>query len=332
MPRARRMSASSAPPSVSRPSRAAAAVSRSPDITALRASRTRSRRDRRRLGAVERLPVGRRGHRVADGVEQVAPQRQRRRPVRTGGVRAARRRPAPARRGRHRPPPRSRRRGGGRARRRPSAPGLRAGGGRCGPPTRAARSGGWRRRGGSGDAGGAARRRGARRARARGGTGSRRSPARRSARRGRRRGGRTPRPPAGRTRATNSSVSNDEPTTATRCRTSRVAGAMPPIMLASRACTQRGSLAARRASSFTANGMPRPSAAICSTSSAAGSATWRRTSAAMSSSSERAELELGRRRGGRSGSGASRPACRSIGAGRWVSTMHTRWSRVERAM
>ena len=51
-------------------------------------------------------------------------------------------------------------------------------------------------------------------------------------------------------RATNSSVSNDEPTTATRCSTSRVAGAMPPIMLASRDCTHSGSSAARRASSF----------------------------------------------------------------------------------
>ena len=56
--------------------------------------------------------------------------------------------------------------------------------------------------------------------------------------------------------ATNSSVSNDEPTTATRCSTSRVAGAMPPIMLASSACTHCGSSAARRASSLTANGMP----------------------------------------------------------------------------
>ena len=39
------------------------------------------------VGAVERLPVGRRGHRVADRVQQVAPQREGRRPVGPGGVR-----------------------------------------------------------------------------------------------------------------------------------------------------------------------------------------------------------------------------------------------------
>ena len=114
------MSASSAPPSVSRPSSAAAAVSRSPDITALRASRTRSCRDVARIGAVERLPVGRRGHRVADRVEQVAAQRQRRRPVRRRWRAGGRRRPAPARRGTRRRPPRSRRRAAGTAPRRRS--------------------------------------------------------------------------------------------------------------------------------------------------------------------------------------------------------------------
>ena len=210
---------------------------------------------RRRLGAVERLPVGRRRHRVADRVEQVAAQRQRRRPVRPGGVRAdrvdERQRVAVgadrrlglggAQQVRHGV--------GGRAR--PAA-----GGGRSGPARRPARSAGWRRRGGCGGGGGAARRRGARRARGRGGSGSRRSPARRSAPRGRRRGGRTPRPPAGRTgRRTR------------RCRTTsrrrrRAAAPRGSPARCRRSCWRRapaptaGSLAARRASSLTANGMP----------------------------------------------------------------------------
>ena len=81
LPRASRMSASSAPPSVSRPSRAAAAVSRSPDISGAARQPDPQVAGRRSIGAVERLAVGRRRHRVADGVEQVAPQRQRRRPA-----------------------------------------------------------------------------------------------------------------------------------------------------------------------------------------------------------------------------------------------------------
>ena len=65
--------------------------------------------------------------------------------------------------------------------------------------------------------------------------------------------------------AANPSVSKVVPMMATRCRTSRVAGGMPPIMLTSTSRTQSGSWAARRASSETANGMPAASASICST-------------------------------------------------------------------
>ncbi len=52
------------------------------------------------------------------------------------------------------------------------------------------------------------------------------------------------------------------PTTATRWSTSRVAGSMPVTMLASSAGPSAGSAAARRASSLTANGMPRLSAVM----------------------------------------------------------------------
>ena len=332
LPRASRMSASSAPPSVleavergrrglevARHHRAAGEPDPQPA-------------DGRRVGAVERLAVRRRGHRVADRVQQVAAQRQRGRPVRRRWRAVGPRRPAPARRGRRRPPPRSRRRAAGtarRRRRRPTAsrwwPMRAAEALQLDQPAR-------RRRGGSGAGGAAARRRAARRARGRGGTGSRRSPARRSARRARASRWSNASSSGSPDSATNSSVSNDEPTTATRCSTSRVAGAMPPIMLASSACTHRGSLAARRASSFTANGMPRPSAAICSTSSAVG----------LGDVAARRAPRRRRRRAGRARARSRRAGrCRLwrvsasvsvIGAGRWVSTMHTRWSRVERAM
>ena len=135
LPRARRMSASSAPPSVSRPS--SAAVGR---LEVARHHGAAGEPDaqpphRVRLGAVERLPVRRRRHRVADRVEQVAAQRQRRRPVARRWRAGAPRRPAPARRGRRRPRPRSRPRAGGTARRRRRRR-TGAGGGRCGPPRR----------------------------------------------------------------------------------------------------------------------------------------------------------------------------------------------------
>ena len=89
------------------------------------------------------------------------------------------------------------------------------------------------------------------------------------------------------------------------------------------ACTQRGSLAARRASSFTANGMPRPSAAICSTSSGAGSArggrrAWRR----RRRRADRARVSVAPWRSIRLSRVSAERAL--AGAGRCASTMHTR--------
>ena len=55
-------------------------------MTALRARRTAQPAGRLGRGAVERLAVGRRGHGVADGVEQVGPQCERGRPELAHGV------------------------------------------------------------------------------------------------------------------------------------------------------------------------------------------------------------------------------------------------------
>ena len=153
------------------------------------------------------------------------------------------------------------------------------------------------------------------------------------ARRARRRGGRTPRPPASPDSATNSSVSNDEPTTATRCSTSRVAGAMPPIMLASSACTH-SRLVGRAPGELVDRERDAPAERRDLLEQLGGRVgdVARARASAMSVAAERAELELDRavpvdqalaRLGQRVG---------QSGAGRWASTMHTRSSRVERAM
>ena len=76
-------------------------------------------------------------------------------------------------------------------------------------------------------------------------------------------------------------MSNDEPATATRWSTSRVAGRNRANMLACSAGAQSGPESgsapatgtARRASSVTRNGTPRPSVVTSLTSSAEGSAT-----------------------------------------------------------
>ena len=114
-PRVSRISASSGPPSVSTPSSAAAAVSRSPAISAVRASRTRSRRRRFVVRAVERLPIRGRRHRITERVQQVTAKGERGGPVGARRVRAHCVDERRARRGTRRPRRRSRRRGGGRA-------------------------------------------------------------------------------------------------------------------------------------------------------------------------------------------------------------------------
>ena len=78
-------------------------------------------------------------------------------------------------------------------------------------------------------------------------------------------------------------MSNDEPATATRWSTSRVAGRIRANMLACSACAQSGPVAesglapdmstARRASSVTRKGTPRPRVVTSLTSSAGGSVT-----------------------------------------------------------
>ena len=139
MPRARKMSASSAPPSGSSPSqRRGHRLQVAGHHRALRQADAQAA-GRLGRGAVERLAVGRCGHGVADGVEQVGPQRERGRPVLAHGVGPDRVDEGRARRGRRRPRPRSRPPAGGRARprRRRRTP---AGGGRCGPGRRRARS------------------------------------------------------------------------------------------------------------------------------------------------------------------------------------------------
>ena len=159
-----------------------------------------------------------------------------------GGVRADRRRPAPARRGRRRSPPRSRPPAAGSGTASVDAPDssrwwpIRAGE----APSSIERV--RRRRGGSAAGGAAAGRRAARRGRGRGGTGSRRWPARRCRRASARSRWSNASSSGSPDSATNSSVSNVAPTTATRCSTSRVAGGMPPIMWASRAIAHRGSV------------------------------------------------------------------------------------------
>ena len=222
----------------SSPSSAAAAVSRSPDITRAAGEPDAQPCGRLGVGAVERLAVRRRGHRVADRVEQVAAQRQTRSPD-AAPVACGRTASTSASASRYAPTAAS-----------VSAARSRYGTASADAPDCEQVVTDPRRRRVQLDRAGSAASRWIRRRRC-GGTSSRRRVAHEpvaesvaGARRARRcnaasarRGGRTPRLSGSPESATNSSVSNDDPTTATRCSTSRVAGAMPPIMLASSACT-----------------------------------------------------------------------------------------------
>ena len=129
--------------------------------------------------AVEGVAIGPDGGRVADGQQEVGPQGEETAAVLglgrgRGSARSSRGRP-----GRRRPRPRSPRPSGSRPP--PARPHrLRGGGSRSAPARRRALRGGRRRRGGSAGAGAVGRRGATRRARVRGGTGSRpRSPRRR---------------------------------------------------------------------------------------------------------------------------------------------------------
>ena len=215
----------------------------------------------------------------------------------------------PARLGRRRRPPPSRRRGAGTARRRQV---HRTGGDgdRCVPPRPAVRSGGWPRRDGSGDAGGAAHRRGARRARGRDGIDSPCSPARRSTPRAHRRGGRTLPLPAAptrrrtrRCRTTNrrSPPAGAPPASQERCHRSCWRRAPAPIA----ARWPRGGRA-RSPRTGCPDRVPRSVRPVRARVQRRGG---RRASRCRSRRAVRARARS--HRGGRSGSGASPPVCRS---------------------